>query len=402
MNAPALPASDPAPRRLRAAVADERLPALVVDLDAVDANAEEMLRRAGGTPIRVASKSLRIPELIRHVLAKPGFQGVLAYTLPEALMLHAEGISDDILVAYPTADDAALAELAADADARAAIAIMVDSAEQLPAVARHASEDAPLRVCLDVDASWRPAPGVHVGTLRSPTHSPRQAADLARAVDSTPGLRVIGVMMYEGHIAGVGDAGTGPRDAAIRLMQKLARKELATRRAKVVAAVEAVVGPLELVNGGGTGSLESTCAEPAVTEAAAGSGFVAPTLFDNYRAFTLRPASWFVLPVVRRPKKNTVTVAGGGRIASGPAGRDRLPSPVFPAGLTYAPDEGPGEVQTPLTGDAAHTLRIGAPVWFRHTKAGETAEHANTAIVVSDGAIIGRWATYRGKGLIYS
>ena len=144
MNAPALPASDPVPRRLRAAVADERLPALVVDLDAVDANAEDMLRRAGGTPIRVASKSLRIPELIKHVLTKPGFQGVLAYTLPEALMLHAEGITDDIIVAYPTADDAALAELAADADARAAIAIMVDSAEQLPAVARHASEDAPL------------------------------------------------------------------------------------------------------------------------------------------------------------------------------------------------------------------------------------------------------------------
>ena len=402
MNAPALTAPDPVPRELRAAVADERLPALVVDLDAVDANADDMLRRAGGTPIRVASKSLRIPELIRHVLAKPGFQGVLAYTLPEALMLYAEGVSDDILVAYPTADDAALAELSADAGARAAIAIMVDSAEQLPGIARHASEDAPLRVCLDIDASWKPAPGVHIGTLRSPAHSPRQAADLARAVDSTPGLRVIGVMMYEGHIAGLGDAGAGPRDAGIRVMQKLSRKELAKRRTKVVSAVESAVGKLELVNGGGTGSLESTCAERAVTEAAAGSGFVAPTLFDNYRAFTLRPASWFVLPVVRRPKPDTVTVAGGGRIASGPAGEDRLPSPVFPAGLAYAKDEGPGEVQTPLTGDAARGLRIGDPVWFRHTKAGETAEHANEAIVVSDGAIIGRWATYRGKGLIYS
>lgn len=402
MNAPALTAPDPVPRELRAAVADERLPALVVDLDAVDANADDMLRRAGGTPIRVASKSLRIPELISHVLAKPGFQGVLAYTLPEALMLYAEGVSDDILVAYPTADDAALAELSADAGARAAIAIMVDSAEQLPGIARHASEDAPLRVCLDIDASWKPAPGVHIGTLRSPAHSPRQAADLARAVDSTSGLRVIGVMMYEGHIAGLGDAGASPRDAGIRVMQKLSRKELAKRRAKVVSAVESAVGKLELVNGGGTGSLESTCAERAVTEAAAGSGFVAPTLFDNYRAFTLRPASWFVLPVVRRPKPDTVTVAGGGRIASGPAGEDRLPSPVFPAGLAYAKDEGPGEVQTPLTGDAARGLRIGDPVWFRHTKAGETAEHANEAIVVSDGAIIGRWATYRGKGLIYS
>lgn len=402
MNAPVKFELDPVPRTVRSAVAAERLPALVVDRDAVDANAADMLRRAGGTPIRVASKSLRIPGLISYILSKPGFQGVLAYTLPEALMLYAEGVSDDILVAYPTADDAAVAELAADAGARAAIAIMVDSAEQLPALARHASEEAPLRVCLDVDASWKPVPGVHIGTLRSPTHSPRQAADLARAVDSTPGLRVIGVMMYEGHIAGVGDAGSGPRGAAIRLMQKLSRKELAKRRAKVVAAVEAAVGKLELVNGGGTGSLESTCAESAVTEAAAGSGFVGPTLFDNYRAFTPTPASWFLLPVVRRPKKDTVTVAGGGRIASGPAGTDRLPSPSFPSGLTYSPDEGPGEVQTPLTGDAARTLHIGDPVWFRHVKAGETAEHANIAIVVAGGAIIDRWDTYRGKGLIYS
>src|SRR5699024_4551489 len=317
-TAPELPSPtrSPVPERVRRAVAGKPLPALVVDLDAVDANAEDMLRRAGGTPIRVASKSLRIPALIEHVLAKPGFQGVLAYTLPEALMLAGEGNCDDILVAYPTTDEDAVIDLAADPAARAAIAVMVDSPEQLPMLARHASEDVPLRVCLDVDASWRPAPGVHIGTLRSPAHSPGQAAALARAVDATPGLRVIGVMMYEGHIAGVGDAGSTPRAAAVRVMQKASRKELAARRAKVVAAVEAAVGPLELVNGGGTGSLESTCAEAAVTEAAAGSGLVAPTLFDAYRAFTPTPASWFVLPVVRRPAPATVTLAGGGRIAS--------------------------------------------------------------------------------------
>lgn len=387
---------------VRAAVADREAPFSVLDLDAALANTADLVRRASGTPVRLATKSVRIRPLISRLLECEGIEGLLAYHLGEALWLVDEQVSDDILVAYPTADDAAVAELAADAGARAAIAIMVDSAEQLPALARHASDEAPLRVCLDVDASWKPVPGVHIGTLRSPTHSPRQAADLARAVDSTPGLRVIGVMMYEGHIAGLGDAGTGPRGVAIRLMQKLSRKELAKRRAKVVAAVEAAVGKLELVNGGGTGSLESTCAESAVTEAAAGSGFVGPTLFDNYRAFTPTPASWFLLPVVRRPKKDTVTVAGGGRIASGPAGTDRLPSPSFPSGLSYAPDEGPGEVQTPLTGDAARTLHIGDPVWFRHVKAGETAEHANVAIVVADGAIIDRWDTYRGKGLIYS
>ena len=115
-----------------------------------------------------------------------------------------------------------------------------------------------------------------------------------------------------------------------------------------------------------------------------------------------RPGSGQGLALVRMAAFGDEENAGGGRIASGPAGEDRLPSPVFPAGLAYAKDEGPGEVQTPLTGDAARGLRIGDPVWFRHTKAGETAEHANEAIVVSNGAIIGRWATYRGKELIYS
>lgn len=390
------------PVAVRQATENESLPALVVDLDAVDANSSDLLRRADGMPIRVASKSIRIPELISYVLAKPGFHGILAYSLAEALYLFREGISDDILVAYPTADRAAIAELTADDAARAAIALMVDCQAHLDLISSFASASRSVRVCIDVDASFKPAPGVHIGTLRSPLHSPKQAAAFARTVSQTSGVTLMGIMMYEGHIAGVGDKGRSLRARAIRIMQKLSRKELARRRTKVVAAVEKVAGPLELVNGGGTGSLESTCAEAAVTEAAAGSGFLAPVLFDGYRAFTLTPACWFVNPVVRIPRPGTVTVAGGGRIASGPAGTDRLPCPVFPEGLTYAPDEGPGEVQTPLSGKATEFMNVGDSVWFRHAKAGETAEHANEAIVVRRGKIHGRWATYRGKGLLFT
>lgn len=378
------------------------LPAVVVDLDAVESNARDMLRRADGMPIRVASKSIRIPQLISHALAFPCFQGVLAYSLAEALWLFREGISDDIVVAYPTLDSGAIAELASDDAARAAICVMVDRREHVEALVTSASEVKPIRVCMDVDASFRPVPGVHIGTLRSSLFSPKQAAAFAREIVARPELRLAGIMMYEGHIAGVGDAGKSLRARAIRLMQAVSKKELAKRRAKVVAAVEKVAGPLEFVNGGGTGSLESTCAESAVTEAAAGSGFLAPTLFDNYRAFTLRPASWFVLPATRRPKKHVVTVSGGGRIASGPAGEDRLPTPWYPTGLRYAAEEGPGEVQTPLVGKAADSIALGDPVWFRHAKAGETAEHAGEVIVVRGGDIIAHWPTYRGKGLIFT
>ena len=80
-----------------------------MDLDAFDANAADLARRAGGKPVRVASKSLRVPALIERALAAPGFRGVLAYTLREALWLCEQGITDDIVVGYPTVDRAALA-----------------------------------------------------------------------------------------------------------------------------------------------------------------------------------------------------------------------------------------------------------------------------------------------------
>ena len=133
-----------------------------------------------------------------------------------------------------------------------------------------------------------------------------------------------------------------------------------------MAAVEGVLAAagapaLELVNGGGTGSLERTAAERAVTEVTAGSGLYGPTLFDAYRAFTPRPAALFALPVVRRPGAGVVTALGGGYLASGPADAARLPRPHLPRGLRLDRQEGAGEVQTPLIGAAADATRARRP-----------------------------------------
>src|ERR1700712_1940817 len=73
--------------RLDTATAELDPPFALVDLDALDANADDLVRRAAGTPIRVASKSVRCRPVLRRVLARPGFAGVLGYTLPEALWL---------------------------------------------------------------------------------------------------------------------------------------------------------------------------------------------------------------------------------------------------------------------------------------------------------------------------
>jgi D-serine deaminase-like pyridoxal phosphate-dependent protein len=167
-----------------------------------------------------------------------------------------------------------------------------------------------------------------------------------------------------------------------------------------VAAVREVA-PLRFVNGGGTGSVERTAGEAAVTEVAAGSGLFAPALFDAYRAFTPRPAALFALPVVRRPSARVATVLGGGYPASGAAGRDRLPSPVLPPGLRLDRQEGAGEVQTPLHGPAAAGLRVGDRAWFRHAKAGELCERFNAVHLVSGSEVVATVPTYRGEGMAF-
>jgi len=390
--------------RLDRATADLDPPFALVDLDALDANADGLVRRAAGKPIRVASKSVRCREVLRRVLARPGFAGVLGYSLAEALWLAGgdDPVTADVVVGYPSVDRTALARLAADETAAARVTLMIDSVAHLDLIdaVTPPGRRPPIRICLDLDASLRTAGGrVHVGVRRSPVHTPEDAVALARAVAEREGFTLAGLMAYEAQIAGVQDAPAGRRlrGVAVRGMQAVSARELAGRRAAVVRAV-AQVAPLEFVNGGGTGSVDRTSSEDAVTEIAAGSGLYHPVLFDGYRAFSGRPATFFAAPVTRLPAPGTVTVAGGGWIASGPPGADRLPVPTYPAGLRWLPTEGAGEVQTPLRGPGAAELRLGDRVWFRHAKAGELCEHVDVLHTLSGDALTGTFRTYRGEG----
>ncbi len=404
--------------RLNRATAALDPPFAVVDLDAYWTNARDMLRRAGGRPIRLASKSIRCRALLERTLASDdGFRGTLAYTLPEALWLADHGLRD-LVVAYPTVDRAALRALAARED-DAGIAVMVDHVAHLELI-ETAVRDArgpadaggtatggagarPIRVCIDADASWRPLGGrVHIGVKRSPLHTPEQVLALARAIAARPALRLVGLMAYEAQIAGLGDRPPGRPllGLALRAVQRASARELTERRAAIVAAVESIAGAggIELVNGGGTGSIDSTAAEPAVTEVAAGSGLYGPTLFDAYSRFKPLPAALFALPVVRRPSRGVATVLGGGYLASGSGDRARLPRPVLPAELRLDGREGAGEVQTPLLGDGADRLRVGDRVWFRHAKAGELCERFDALHLVEGDRVVETVPTYRGEG----
>ena len=376
--------------RLLSATDDLGAPLAIVDEPALWANADDLVRRAGGVPIRVASKSVRVRSIIERTLQRDGFAGVMSYSLDESVWLADLGI-DDILLAYPTASGSGVRELIADERRLAAITLMVDSPRSLDLLDDLAGDGHPaIGVCLDVDASLKLGP-LHLGVRRSPVHSVDDAARLAHTVVDRPGFELRGVMFYDAQIAGMPDSST-----AVRMVKRRSAAELLDRRSNVVAAVREHAD-LRIVNAGGTGSLEVTGADPVITELTAGSGLFSPGLFDGYDAFESRPAAYYALDVVRKPADDVATLFSGGYIASGAAGKNRLPKPTWPEGLELLGAEGAGEVQTPVKGRAARDLQLGDRVLLRHAKAGEMCERFDSVTVVAADGGVQTVPTYRGE-----
>jgi D-serine deaminase-like pyridoxal phosphate-dependent protein len=401
----AAPPEDPAGHfaRLREAVKGENLPAAIVDLDAFDRNAAALALAAAGKPVRLATKSLRVPELISRALrSSPLFRGLLCYSAQEARFLASKGF-DDLLVAYPTLQRSDLAALREIHESGKTISLVVDGAEGVAALAL-AMEGAgrPFRVVIEVDASLRLLGGaLHLGVRRSPV---RDAADLERRIDDIlrhPSLRAVGMMAYEAQVAGLTDR--NPFKPLLNPVASLVRaasvRDIASRRRRLADVFLKKGLALEVFNGGGTGSLTSARGESALTEVSAGSALFSPHLFDYYSNIRFEPAAFFALQVVRVSDPGYATCQGGGYVASGEPGWDRVPRPWLPEGLRLVPAEACGEVQTPLrTRDAAVEIAPGMPVFFRHAKAGELMERFREVLLIRGGRIEGRAPTYRGSG----
>ncbi|MDH6247361.1 alanine racemase [Mycobacterium sp. OTB74] len=389
---------------LDAAVGDQDSPVAALSLPALRHNIADVNRRAGTARLRIATKSLRVRSVIDALVGSDHVTGVLAYDLAEAIWLATDGPGrrgiDDVLLGYPSTNRAAISALCANTQALERVTLLVDSTAHLDVVdsVLAPGQRSPVRVAIDLDASLR-LPGIgDLGVLRSPVHTQHEAVRLARAIVQRPGFTLVGLMSYEAQVAGVGNDVPGKplENHLIRLMQRMSMDELRSRRRQIVEAIENLTD-LQMVNAGGTGSIEVTAQDPAVTDIAVGSGYFGGHLFDNYQHFTPAPALGFGVAVVRKPRTDVVTCHGGGWIASGPPDIGRLPRPVWPAGLRYQSREAAGEVQTPLRGTAATRMRVGDRVWFRHTKSGELSEHVNSIALV-DGAVIGDVLTYRGEG----
>ena len=393
--------------QLRRAVEGVRLPAAIVDLDAFDENLEAHLTitRRAGLPLRLATKSIRVVSLLRRALGRPGTRGLMCYSPHEAERLHSLGF-DDLFIAYPVFRPDDVRGLARLTREGANVSVAVDSEEAALVYSEIAErQGARLRVVLCVDMSLRLGGGrLHIGVRRSPVHDEHDVVALAEKIRARPALVLHGLMGYEAQVAGLPDK--SPFDSQLvrfgkRTLRAASMRELGERRARMAVALRERGHELAFVNGGGTGSLDLTVAETGVTEVTAGSGLFKPLLFDGYESpfvSRLRPACFFALEVTRRPGPGMVTCFGGGYVASGSAGPEKLPRPVFPHGLDLSSTEGAGEVQTPVFGAAADALRLGDPVFFRHAKAGELMERFDEVVLVRGGRAVERVKTYRGDG----
>lgn len=376
------------------------MPFAFVDLDALDENIRQVLARSGKKLIRTASKSIRCIDVLQRILGTdPRFQGLLCFTAPEALYLSEHGFND-LVVAYPTWHPADISAVAQSTLEGKPVTLMIDSVEHLDHIELIAKEHAAcVPVCLDIDMA-SDFPGIHFGVWRSMVKTFDHAARIADRIASSKFLSLDGLMGYEAQIAGLADKNPGrkARDGLIRLLKKRSVREVAERRAELVSAVRSKGLKPRFINGGGTGSIDSTCAEDAVTEVTVGSAFYAPSLFDRYKNFRYAPAAGFAIEIVRQPRPDLYTCLGGGYIASGIADVSRLPQPWLPYGAALLAQEGAGEVQTPICYSGPEKIGLGDPIFMRHSKAGELCERFNYLLEVRDGAISGKAATYRGEG----
>ena len=197
-------------------------------------------------------------------------------------------------------------------------------------------------------------------------------------------------MAYEGHIAGVGDRipGRPVRSAAIRAMQSASSAKSASAcRGSSPTSARCWPSAARRSSSSTEGHRQPRADGRGRRGRRAHGQLEGSPRCSTTTALDLEPAAFFCLAVTRRPVGGVATLLGGGYIASGVPGGDRLPEPYLPGGLRFDRQEAAGEVN-PLHGAAAHMLRVGDRVYLRHAKAGELCERFNSLYLIEGERVV--------------
>ena len=227
-------------------------PALVVDLDAFEANLQKMAAhcKAAGRGFRPHAKTHKCPEIARRQIAA-GAVGICVATVPEMEALAASGIKG-LLLTSPIVDPGKIARVVALARGEGRLMLAVGHARQAELLAEAA---AAAKVRLDVLVD------LDVGDKRTGCLPGEPAVDLARQIARSPNLHVRGVQAYAGHASH-----TVGFDERKRVSQTAMDKAVDTRRLLEKAGVGAAI-----LSGGSTGTYNIDSAIDGVTELQVGS-----------------------------------------------------------------------------------------------------------------------------------
>jgi len=377
-----------------------KYPLAFVDMDLLDDNIQLIVKRSKNFPIRIASKSIRCAHILDYILKSNNqFQGIMSFSGAEAVYLSKKGF-DDILIAYPVINPEVITEICDELKKSKYINLMVDKLDHVHIINKVGMLNKvkiPISVDIDMSVDF---PGLHFGVWRSSIRKPMNLRSILEEIKQMEYVSLDGLMGYEAQIAGVADKVKGKMlmNSVVRSLKRFSINKIASKRKKSVDMIKDMGFDLKIVNGGGTGSLESTIREEVITEVTVGSGFFNSHLFDNYSKFRHQPAAGFACTINRHPDKNIYTCSGGGYVGSGSPESLKLPLPFLPSGAKLLKNEGAGEVQTPITYKGNEKLKIGDPVFFRHSKAGELCERFNSLNLIRDGKIEQIVPTYRGEG----
>lgn len=382
------------------ALASTKKPCAFLNYDALLENINTIKQSAHHKKIRIASKSIRSVDVLNLIFSTSSvFQGIMCYTAEEAIYLHKNGF-DDVLIAYPIWDEAQLRQICNAVKKEAIITVMVDSIEHIERLESIAlEENGQFLVCIDIDLSTNIF-GLHFGVHRSPLKTVEDVIDIVKRIKQSSYLTLDGIMGYEAQIAGVTDDDPKQkmRSSVIRLLKRIAIKQIVKKRRQIIEQIDSEGIALRFINGGGTGSLHATSMEEGITEVTVGSGFYNSHLFDKYKDFKLEVAAGFAVEITRIPNEGIYTCFGGGYVASGAVGNDKLPEIFLPTGASLTKNEGVGEVQTPIIYKGPIPLQHGDPIFFRHSKAGELCERFQSLYIIKNGHIVDEFRTYRGDG----
>lgn len=368
-------------------------------LSELNKNIELIKTSCRGKKVRLATQSIRSLHVLKFLLQKLGddCSGLMCFHLDELLWLS-DHLNTHFLMGYPQQPNQRQAErLAEKIKQGLRIVQMVDSIDQMKHLDLLAQKnEVTFEVCLDLELSFK-FPGFKIGGWHSSLNKIDKVDEILRAVREFRHLKLVGIRGYEAQLAGLGDEFENPlKSLWVALLKKLSQKKMYRLRAYATQRASKE-NSIEFINGGGTGTIEMTSGDPAITEVAVGSGFYSPALFDSFQDKYF-PSLGYAMAVQRTPSENVLTVHGGGYVGSGNIGKEKAPVILSPKGAELIESEMAGEIQTPIIYRGLQKIQIGDPIFFRHSKAGELLERFQSVYVISENQIIDEWKSYRGDG----